>query len=78
MVIEASKGEIFISLESDEQHNYLHFKDTAKGMPPEEAVRVFDQFYTNAQGGTGLGLSFCQVVMQSYGGDISCTAQEGK
>jgi len=78
IIEESGKGEIFIWLESDDKHNYLHFKDTAKGMPAEVAAHVFDQFYTKSEGGTGLGLSFCQTVMYAYGGEITCVSEEGK
>jgi len=77
-IIEENKGEITVWLESDAQYNYLHFKDTAKGMPAKMAAQVFDQFFSKRQHGTGLGLAFCQMVMQAYGGDITCTAEENK
>lgn len=77
-ITETSKGEIIIWLGSDEQYNYLYFKDTAKGMPAEIAANVFNQFYSKRKNGTGLGLSLCQMVMVSYGGDISCVAEENQ
>ena len=73
-----NKGEITIWLASDAQYNYLHFKDTAKGMSTAMAAKVFGQFFTKREHGTGLGLAYCQMVMQAYGGDISCTAEEEK
>lgn len=70
------KGEITLWLEHDADSYYLYFKDTAKGMPAEMAAKVFDQFYTKRHGGTGLGLSLCQMAMQAFGGDITCQAEE--
>jgi len=67
-----------LKVESDAQYNYLHFKDTAKGMSAAMAAKVFGQFFSKREHGTGLGLAFCQMVMQAYGGDISCTAEENK
>lgn len=75
---ESGKGKIFIWIASDDEYNYLHFKDTAQGMPVEVAAHVFDQFYTKSEDGTGLGLSFCKTVMQSYEGDIACYAKDGE
>ena len=77
-IIEASKGEVTIWLGSDDKYNYLYFKDTAKGMPPEMAEKVFDQFFSKRKNGTGLGLSLCKMVMDACGGDISCVAEENK
>ncbi|MEE9452108.1 MAG: PAS domain-containing sensor histidine kinase [Gammaproteobacteria bacterium] len=70
------KGKITLWLEDDADNNYLYFKDTAKGMPAGMAAKVFDQFYSKRHGGTGLGLSLCQMAMQAFGGDITCQAEE--
>jgi signal transduction histidine kinase len=75
---EEDRGEIFITTEELDEHYLLRFKDTAKGMPADEATRVFDQFYTKRKGGSGLGLHFCQLVMEAYGGRIKCRAEEGQ
>ena len=75
-IIVANKGEITIWLKSDNKYNYLYFKDTATGMPPEMAAKVFDQFFSKRENGTGLGLSLCKMVMQAYGGSITCEAEE--
>jgi len=75
---EANKGEITIWLESDSEFNYLHFKDTAKGMSPEAAKKVFEQFYSKREHGTGLGLALCQSLVHASGGEIYCTAAVDK
>ena len=75
---EMHKGEITIWLENDSDFHYLHFRDTAKGMSPEAAKRVFEQFYSKRRHGTGLGLTFCQDLVHASGGEIYCTAEEGK
>ena len=74
------KGKIIIRLENEEVFNKLIFEDTASGISKDFLPRVFDQFacQTSSQGGTGIGLSFCKMVMQSYDGDITCDSQEGK
>ncbi len=79
-ILEAKKGEIFISTEigKNEDFNYLIFKDTAKGAPPEVIEHMFDGFYSKRRGGTGLGLSFCKNTMNSFGGDIKSNSKEGK
>jgi signal transduction histidine kinase len=74
---EAEHGEIYISLYSDNQFNYLIFKDTASGIPAEDLDSVFQQFNSKSKGGSGLGLAFCKMTMQSYGGDITCDSKEG-
>lgn len=74
----AQRGAIVIWTEMGEKYNYLYFKDTAKGMSEQQLSRLFNHFYTTTFMGTGLGLSFCKLVMNSFGGDIVCDSIEGE
>lgn len=76
----AGKGEIFITLApaENEKTNYLIFKDTALGIQPEYLRHIFDRFYTKTEHGTGIGLAFCQSVVQSFGGEIRCKSCQGE
>lgn len=73
----AQRGEVTIWTESTDKFNFLYFQDTAKGMSLLQLSRLFDHFYTTTFMGTGIGLSFCKLVMKRFGGDIDCQAQEG-
>jgi PAS domain S-box-containing protein len=75
---EMDRGEIFITTEVSEKYYILRVKDTAKGMNNKEAAQVFKQFYTNRPDGSGLGLHFCQLIMEAYQGRIECRAEEGQ
>lgn len=75
---EAEKGEIKITLEEGENHNILKFTDTALGISDELLPKIFDRFETWRIDGAGLGLTFCKMVMGSYGGEISCVSKKGK
>ncbi|MDO8955099.1 MAG: PAS domain-containing protein [Gammaproteobacteria bacterium] len=74
----ARKGEILIWLELGSEANYLHFKDTGKGMTPEVLASLFGAFYSNTRHGTGVGLALCKLIMQEFGGEISCDSIEGQ
>lgn len=76
----ADKGEITITLEPGEKFNRLIFKDTATGISKEVLPKLFGLFesQSTSQGGTGIGLAFCKLIMQSYGGDISCDSARGR
>jgi signal transduction histidine kinase len=78
MIETAQKGTIIIWATSAEKSNCLYFKDTAKGMTTAQLTQLFNHFYTTTYMGTGLGLSFCKLVMNRFGGDISCEAKEGE
>lgn len=74
----AQKGEIQIWTETLDKFNILHFRDSAKGMSTQQLSRLFNHFYTTTFMGTGLGLSFCKLVMHRFGGDIHCKAAQGE
>jgi len=70
------KGEIFIWTSQQEGFNVLHFKDTGQGIPEQTLPKIFDRFFTEgSHRGTGVGLSFCKMVMESLGGRIECLSQ---
>lgn len=74
----AGHGNILIWLENANKNYELHFKDTGAGIPSDILTHIFDQFYSNTQHGTGIGLTFCKMVMQNLGGDIKCFSRPGE
>lgn len=79
----AGKGKIFITIEPGvnargKKINQLIVKDTGPGIPSEYLGHIFDRFYTKTEHGTGIGLAFCQSVIQSFGGEITCTSCLGE
>jgi len=75
---EEKRGDITITLKKDKKFNKLVFEDTARGIPIEILPKIFTRFSTTRKGGTGVGLAFCKMVMQEYGGDIICESELGK
>jgi len=58
---------VSIRIDSTPEANILYFKDTGVGIPPEKIPTLFHDFMTsNKKGGTGLGLSFCARVIESF------------
>jgi PAS domain S-box-containing protein len=74
----ASKGDIQIWCDKNEKFNILHFKDTSQGIDADILPHIFERFYTRTRHGTGVGLAFCKLVMQSFGGDIACESIKGE
>jgi signal transduction histidine kinase len=74
----AGKGSIRIWCEETPRMNTLHFYDSGQGMSPKILSHIFDAFFTKTYHGSGVGLSFCKYVMQSFGGDISCKSKENE
>jgi two-component system sensor histidine kinase PilS (NtrC family) len=53
----------------------IAFRDTGRGIPPEELGRIFDPFYTTRPAGTGLGLAIARKILESMGGRIEVTSR---
>lgn len=70
------RGKIYIATDASEKHNILRIKDTAGGAAPEIVQHIFDGYQTTKKHGTGVGLAFCKLTMQSFGGDITCYSIE--
>lgn len=52
--------------------------DTGIGIPREKLRRVFDPFYTTKPHGSGMGLAIVKNVVETYGGQVEVSSQEGK
>lgn len=68
-------GQITIRLSSDTRE--IVVEDTGTGIPPENLPRIFERFYTTTETGhgSGIGLSFCRMVMDGIGGTIECESE---
>ena len=80
-VAHAGKGEIFIWVEANAAgSNRLFFMDTGQGIHPGLLPRIFDRFFTSMETGrgSGIGLSFCRMVMEGFDGDIVCESVQGE
>ena len=57
----------------------VRISDSGVGIPPDEANRIYDPFFTTKPPGkgTGLGLFTCYRTVQRHGGEISVDSQDG-
>jgi len=79
--IEAMKdtgGELTIAARpNSEGQMIVSISDTGVGLPQESTEHIFDAFYTTKQEGTGLGLAITRSIVESHGGRVWVTANEG-
>ncbi len=62
------KGDIKIII----NNKSIIIKDTIIGISNDELRKIYDNTFTGEHEGTGLGLSFSKIAMESMGGTIEC------
>lgn len=79
--IEAMKGtggELTICSRLEPQGQLtISIRDTGVGLPAENTERIFEAFHTTKPQGTGMGLAITRSIVESYGGRIWATANQG-
>jgi signal transduction histidine kinase len=48
----------------------ISVEDTGTGLDPEYKEQIFEPFFTTRSDGMGMGLMFCQTVIQAHGGRL--------
>lgn len=70
------EGYVTLSLTTNEKEAVVIVNDTGIGIPPEDIPHIFERFYradharTRDRGGTGLGLTIAQNIVQEHEGNI--------
>ena len=60
------KGEINVTLTSDNKHIYIDVSDTGKGIARKEFDTIFKPGYTTKKRGWGLGLTLAKRIVEEY------------
>ncbi len=79
-VQKAGKGELTVRLINGRTRaSTIIVEDTGTGIEPQNLRRIFDRFYTTTESShaSGIGLSFCKMVMEGLGGSIKCESRLG-
>ena len=51
--------------------------DTGPGLPSGKVDQIFDAFFTEKLQGSGMGLAICKSIVESHGGTLWATSQDG-
>jgi PAS domain S-box-containing protein len=78
------KGSVTVGARPEGEGVAIWVTDTGIGIAPEDQTHIFEQYYraettfTQARGGTGLGLYISHSLAKSMGGHIEVTSEVGK
>jgi PAS domain S-box-containing protein len=56
----------------------ISVSDTGVGLPAENADQIFNAFFTTKPQGSGMGLAISRSIIESHGGRVWATANEGR
>jgi len=76
-------GRITLDVEREGGAAVLRVRDTGFGIAPEDLPHVFERFYQadkarqRGRGGSGLGLSISQAIVEAHGGQITAESKPG-
>lgn len=79
-----NKGVIEITAEKKGDFVHVSLKDNGAGIPDDKIHLVFDKFSqikarkSESIRSTGIGLTFCKIVVEAHGGEIDVESQEGQ
>lgn len=71
-------GRLTVSTRGLEKEVEISVQDTGRGMMEAVRQRLFEPFFSTKEGGTGLGLSVSQQILQAHGGSLSCQSLPGQ
>jgi C4-dicarboxylate-specific signal transduction histidine kinase len=76
---DSDKKELNVDVSRQGEFVRMTFADTGCGIEDGSLKSIFDPFFTTKPvgQGVGLGLSACQGIVKTHGGEITCESQPG-
>jgi PAS domain S-box-containing protein len=79
--IEAMKdsgGELSVKSQLQDSQLLFSVSDTGVGLPTDKGDQIFSAFFTTKTQGSGMGLAICRSIVESHGGRLWATANDGR
>jgi signal transduction histidine kinase len=71
-------GRIEVAVAGDETVTTIRVSDTGHGIEEKDLREVTKPFYTRRAGGSGLGLSIVQSIVEEHGGSLGIDSHPGE
>src|SRR5258707_1375395 len=76
--MEDSGGELTVKSETQDGQLQFSVSDTGVGLPTEKMDQIFSAFFTTKPQGSGMGLAISRSIVESHGGQLWATANDGR
>jgi signal transduction histidine kinase len=76
--MEDSGGELTVKSELQDGQLQFSVRDTGVGLPAENMDQIFSAFFTTKPQGSGMGLAISRSIVESHGGRLWATADDGR
>ena len=73
-----TSGTIKVVTAENKEHVYFYVEDNGIGISKEDQNRIFNDFFTKKEKGTGIGLSVCKQLLDEHGAEIKLESELGK
>jgi signal transduction histidine kinase len=71
-------GELTVKSQLQDSQLLLSVSDTGVGLPTEKTEQIFSAFFTTKSQGSGMGLAISRSILESHGGRLWATANDGR
>jgi len=71
-----NNSKIEVNIYGEKDNLVLSVKDYGVGIKEEDKSKIYNDFYTNKETGTGLGLSVCRMILKEFNAELSFESKE--
>ncbi len=71
------RGRLIMALSKGRGYVEARFDDEGPGIAPDKVVRIFEPFYTEREGGVGMGLAICMRIVTAHDGTMRVASRPG-
>ncbi|MBV9251762.1 MAG: PAS domain S-box protein, partial [Acetobacteraceae bacterium] len=76
-VSEGARQLVITTRNTDANHVQVTVQDSGTGLAAGMTTKIFEPFYSTKSAGMGMGLSICRSIIQSHGGRLWATNNDG-